>query len=118
MCAQVFEKGNFAGLDELKRNPRLFARVAPMGVNDIIMAVSYQHQPRPPLDVPITAFDGLLDYTIERGNMDRWAAYTSRAFSIVPVHGDHYFVSSLYRQVGKHPLCESEVGHVADRSAG
>lgn len=95
----MFEKGNFAGLEEMKRNPRLFARVAPMGVNDIIMAVSYKHTPRAPLSIPVTAFDGLLDYTIERGNMEHWRDYTSRDFGIVPVQGDHYFVASRYRQV-------------------
>ena len=35
---QVFEKGNFAGLEELKKNERLFKCVAPTGVNDILIA--------------------------------------------------------------------------------
>ena len=95
---QVFEKGNFAGLEEMKKNDRLFRRVAPMGVADIMLAVQYPFQERPPLDIPITAFDGLLDYTIERGNMDKWSAYTARAFRNVPIRGDHYFVSSHFRQ--------------------
>ena len=96
---QVFEKGNFAGLDEMKRNPRLFERVAPMGVTDIIMAVSYSHTPRSPLPVPITAFDGLRDYTIAPGNVGQWAGCTSAAFRNVPILGDHYFVASHHRQV-------------------
>ena len=96
---QVFEKGNFAGLDEMKRNPRLFDRVAPMGVADIAMAVSYRHVQRAPLSVPVVAFDGLLDYTIAPGNVGQWAGYTSAAFRNVPIMGDHYFVASLYRQV-------------------
>ena len=95
---QVFEKGNFAGLEEMKRNERLFNRVAPMGVNDIMMAVQYRHDASAaPLGVPITAFDGLLDYTIERGNLAAWGGYTSAAFKNVPVEGDHYFVSTHYR---------------------
>ena len=96
---QVFEKGNFAGLEEMKRNPRLFDRVAPMGVTDIIMAVSYKHAARSPLPVPITAFDGLQDHTIAPGNVGQWASYTSCAFSNVPIMGDHYFVASRHRQV-------------------
>ena len=95
----MFEKGNFAGLAEMKRNPRLFDRVAPMGVNDIIMAVSYQHAERPALNIPVTALDGLLDDTIDRGNMEQWAGYTSQLFRNVAVDGDHYFVSSHFRQV-------------------
>ena len=100
-CPQVFEKGNFAGLEEMKRSERLFNRVAPMGVNDIMMAVQYRHMQRPPLPLPITAFDGLADATIERGNMEQWERYTSGAFRNVPVQGDHYFVSTLFREV--HP---------------
>ena len=96
---QVFEKGNFAGLEEMKRNERLFNRVAPMGVNDIIMAVQYKHVAAEPLRVPIVAFDGLDDYTIDRGNMDFWEGYTCAAFKLVPLQGDHYFVSSHYRKV-------------------
>eukprot|EP00884_Botryococcus_braunii_P010404 jgi/Botrbrau1/19365/Bobra.0471s0002.1 len=106
----VFEKGNFAGLDEMKRNDRLFNRVAPMGVNDIIMAVQYQHREMAPLNVPIIAFDGVLDGTIDRGNMDHWDQYTASDFKLIPVVGDHYFVSVQFRQVVEvvvHELAES-----------
>ena len=96
---QVFEKGNFAGVGAMKANPRLYDRVAPMGVNDIIMAVRYQHRPQEPLRVPITAFDGLLDPTIRRGNMAAWQRYTSLEWRLVPVRGDHYFASSHYIQI-------------------
>ena len=101
ILVQVFEKGNFAGLEEMKHNPRLFDRVAPMGVNDIIMAVSYQHRLRPPLQVQTTAFDGLLDHTIERGNMEQWGQYTTATFRKVLIEGDHYIVSSQHRQVSE-----------------
>lgn len=39
---RAFEAGNFAGVEEMQRNDRLFERVAPMGVNDIMMAVQYR----------------------------------------------------------------------------
>lgn len=83
----------------MKRNDRLFKKIAPIGVNDIMMAVRYQHVPWPPLEVPITSFDGLADATIERGNMQQWAQYTNRNFCNVPIDGDHYFVSTHYRMV-------------------
>ena len=70
-----------------------------MGVNDIMMAVQYRYIPAAPLNVPIIAFDGLNDYTIDRGNIDGWAAYTAANFKLVPVQGDHYFVSTHYRLV-------------------
>ncbi len=103
-CTQVFEKGNFAGLEEMKKSERLFNKVAPMGVNDIMMAVQYRHTSLPPLALPITSFDGLADGTIDRGNMEQWAQYTSGKFTNVPIQGDHYFVSSRYREVGCHSL--------------
>ena len=83
----------------MKKNERLFNRVAPMGVNDIMMAVQYQHAQSAPLDLPLVAFDGLSDYTIDRGNMEKWEEYTQGSFKLVPVQGDHYFVSSHYRMV-------------------
>ena len=63
----VFEKGHFAGVEEMRTNPRLLARVAPMGVNDIGMACQFQYVPAPMLDIPITSFDGLEDNTIDLG---------------------------------------------------
>ena len=39
---RMFEGGHFAGVEELRTNDRLFAKVAPMGVNDIMMAVQYR----------------------------------------------------------------------------
>ncbi|KAK9803914.1 hypothetical protein WJX72_004698 [[Myrmecia] bisecta] len=96
---QVFEKGHFAGLDQMKANERLFQKVAPMGVNDIMMAVQYRFTPQPPLNLPITSFDGLLDETIEPSNMAQWAAYTDGPFRNVPIMGDHYFVSTHFREV-------------------
>ena len=83
----------------MKTNERLFNRVAPMGVNDILMAVQYKHQPTEPLSVPIIAFDGVLDATIDAGNLSLWQQYTRASFVNIPIQGDHYFVSTHFRQV-------------------
>ena len=101
MCKrkQVFEKGNFAGVDAMRRSERLFNRVAPMGVADITMAVQYAHVARPPLrGIPLTSLDGLADATIERGNMAHWRAFTDGPFRNVPVAGDHYFITTHFRE--------------------
>ena len=103
----------------MKKSEKLFDRVAPMGVADITMAVQYRHVARPPLrGVPLTAFDGVLDATIARGNMARWGAFTDGAFRILPVAGDHYFVTMRYREArhissrsGAH--CDVVVGLIA-----
>ena len=95
---KAFEAGNFAGVDEMKRNDRLFQRVAPMGVNDIMMAVQYTHVRRDPLNIPIFAIDGRRDRTIQRGYMREWRQYTTGRFRNIPIEGDHYFVSSSFQQ--------------------
>ena len=95
----MFEKGNFAGLEEMKRNERLFNRVAPLGVNDILMAVQYRHVERPSLAMPVVSFEGLLDGTIDPNNMAQWQQYAGASYRNVPIMGDHYFVSSHYREV-------------------
>eukprot|EP00887_Chlorella_sp_A99_P003340 scaffold26.g3340.t1 len=87
----------FAGVDDMSRNDRLFQRVAPIAVADLIMAV--QHEACAPLSVPILAFDGVRDITIERGYMQQWPRYTRAGCRIVPVEGHHYFVSTHFRQV-------------------
>ena len=84
---QVFEKGNFAGLEEMKKNDRLFNRVAPMGINDILMAVQYKYEERPPLAVPMISFEGLLDGTIDPNNMGQWEQYTSKILQKCAYHG-------------------------------
>ena len=57
---------------------------------------------REPLNVPIFALDGRYDNTIARGNMRQWRHYTTGNFKIIPIRGDHYFVSKQYREVTLH----------------
>lgn len=64
---QIFEAGNFAGVEEMRTNERLLRRVAPMGINDIAMACQYQYSTAFEMDVPVTSFDGLADTTIDPG---------------------------------------------------
>ena len=84
----------------MKKNERLFNRIAPIGVNDILMAVQYRHLERPALNIPITSFEGLLDYTIDPNNLAQWTQYTTGVHRNIPIMGDHYLVSTHYKQVG------------------
>ena len=68
------------------------------------MRLACRHVDRRPLNIPIVAFDGRTDHTIERGNMVEWQRYTTGPFQNVPIDGDHYFVSTQYRQASRsHP---------------
>lgn len=42
LLLRAFEQGHFVGVEEMKQSRRLFDRVAPLGVNDIMMAVQYR----------------------------------------------------------------------------
>ena len=106
----VFQKGNFAGVADMAANPRLFDRVAPIGVADILMAVSYLAPPptRPRLGGPamhaVLAFEGGRDATIAPGAVAQWARFvdssTSTPFTLHPIpEGDHYFVAARHREV-------------------
>lgn len=118
---KAFEAGNFAGVEEMRKNDLLFDRVAPLGVADIRSAVTYGQSERSvvdegslssrwspelapglhaPLPVPITAFEGAADKTVARGSMRRWARRTTHRFERVVVRGgDHYLVTSQLRVV-------------------
>lgn len=96
----AFEAGHFAGVEEMKHNARLFDRVAPMGVADIMMAVQYRYDAsQPPLDIPLIAFDGVRDNTIPSGYMKGWRRHTRGRYRHVRVDGTHYFVSTHYKEV-------------------
>lgn len=96
----AFEAGHFAGVDEMKKSERLFNRVAPMGVNDIMMAVQYRYDPtHEPFNFPIIAFDGTKDNTIPNGYMKGWRKHTTARYRHVYIKGTHYFVSTHYREV-------------------
>jgi hypothetical protein len=96
----AFEAGHFAGVEDMKKSERLFNRVAPMGVNDIMMAVQYRYDPTlAPLKVPLVVFDGTRDNTIPWGYMKGWSRHTTAPYKRIKIDGDHYFVSTHYREV-------------------
>lgn len=96
----AFEAGHFAGVEEMKKSERLFNRVAPMGVNDIMMAVQYRYDPtHEPFNFPVIAFDGTKDNTIPNGYMKGWRKHTTARYRHVYIKGTHYFVSTHYREV-------------------
>ncbi|MEO2191081.1 MAG: beta-ketoacyl synthase N-terminal-like domain-containing protein [bacterium] len=97
----AFEAGHFAGIEEMKQSDELFDQVAPMAVNDIIMACRYDYLAgiNQPLSCPIVAFDGVQDNTIPTGYMKGWGRHTKREFTRILVDSNHYFVASHYLQL-------------------
>lgn len=114
---KAFEAGHFAGIEEMKKSESLFRRVAPMAVNDIMMAVQYTYNSaQKPLPVPILAFDGVQDNTIPKNYMKGWYKHTTKYFHRIFINSNHYFVSSHYQEVASNisksclDLLEQKVG--------
>lgn len=96
----AFEAGHFAGIEEMKQSKDLYDLVAPMAVNDIMMAVKYEYSvENTPLSCPIMAFDGAKDNTIPKGYMKGWIRHTQSSFERIVIDSNHYFVASEYLQV-------------------
>eukprot|EP00889_Picochlorum_renovo_P005162 jgi/Picre1/32192/NNA_007538.t1 len=96
----AFEAGHFAGIEEMKQSKDLYDLVAPMAVNDIMMAVQYEYSvENTPLSCPILAFDGAKDNTIPKGYMKGWTRHTQSSFERIVIDSNHYFVASEYLQV-------------------
>ncbi|MFG3309798.1 thioesterase II family protein [Streptomyces wuyuanensis] len=51
------------------------------------------------LDCPITAFCGSNDRDADLASMEAWSKYTTQAFDIAHVNGDHFFLHSSERDV-------------------
>lgn len=61
---------------------------------DFELCQTYQHQARPPLKCPITAFGGLLDADVSREQLEAWSEHTTATFSLRMLPGDHFFIHS------------------------
>lgn len=73
----------------------LLALLLPTIRADLEVCASYRHRPREPLRCPIHAFAGADDPLAPPADMAGWVGYTSAAFELTVLPGDHFF---LHRQ--------------------
>lgn len=64
---------------------------------DFQLGNDYIYQQQPPLDCPITAFGGLDDPFVNRGNIDAWREQTAAKFKMHMLQGNHFFMHSHER---------------------
>lgn len=96
----AFEAGHFAGIEEMMASEKLFDKVAPMAISDIIMAINYVFDPSSKrISAPIVAFDGIRDNTIPEGYMKGWRTHTESSFKRILIDSNHYFVASHFLEV-------------------
>src|SRR5712691_623251 len=73
-------------------DPDLMELVMPMLRADFAVSETYLYTPEQPLACPITAFGGLQDKEVSRGEMDAWRVQTQQSFLLCMLPGDHFFL--------------------------
>jgi len=61
---------------------------------DFAVYETYGYSTEPPLNCPISAFGGLQDHKVNRGDLEAWREQTSISFSLRMFPGDHFFLNT------------------------
>jgi medium-chain acyl-[acyl-carrier-protein] hydrolase len=61
---------------------------------DFAVYETYGYATEPPLNCPISAFGGLHDHRVSRGDLEAWSGQTSVSFSLRMFPGDHFFLNT------------------------
>jgi medium-chain acyl-[acyl-carrier-protein] hydrolase len=61
---------------------------------DFAVYETYGYRTEPPLNCPISAFGGLQDHRVNRGDLEAWRDQTSVSFSLRMFPGDHFFLNT------------------------
>ena len=82
---------------EVLEHTELIELMMPLLRADFEVVQTYHYAPGPPLDCPITAFGGLQDVEVRREYLDGWHNYTTVAFTLRMMPGDHFFLHTAQR---------------------
>lgn len=74
--------------------PDLMALLLPAFRADMTIFETYRAADEPPLDLPITAFGGLVDEHASRARLEGWRDQTTRAFALHMFPGGHLFLQT------------------------
>jgi medium-chain acyl-[acyl-carrier-protein] hydrolase len=80
--------------NEVLEHPELMSMLSPILRADLEVCQTYEYEPRPPLDCPITAFGGLQDEDVSREQLEGWRDYTTSSFAARMFPGNHFFLHS------------------------
>jgi medium-chain acyl-[acyl-carrier-protein] hydrolase len=61
---------------------------------DFAVYETYGYSTEPPLNCPISAFGGLQDHRVSRGDLEAWRDQTNVSFSLRMFPGDHFFLNT------------------------
>jgi medium-chain acyl-[acyl-carrier-protein] hydrolase len=79
---------------EILEHPELMSVLSPILRADVEICETYECEPRPPLDCPITVFGGLQDVDVSREQLEGWRDYTTSSFAVRMFPGNHFFLHS------------------------
>ena len=84
---------------EILDHPELMKLLVPLLRADFEFCQTYVYQPGPPLACPISVFGGVDDNEVNQEELEGWRAYTTAAFSLRMLPGDHFFIRSARSQL-------------------
>ena len=80
--------------EEILQHREIMELITPLLRADFSLGETYRYSAQPPLEVPITAFGGLLDREVSQAEMEAWGEHTSAAFRLRMFPGDHFFLNA------------------------
>jgi medium-chain acyl-[acyl-carrier-protein] hydrolase len=78
--------------NEVLEHPELMSVLSPILRADLEVCQTYEYEPRPPLNCPITAFGGIQDEDVSREQLEGWRDYTTSSFAVRMFPGNHFFL--------------------------
>ena len=79
---------------ELLEDQEVIQIMLPILRADFAVYETYGYSTEPALNCPISAFGGLQDQRVSRGDLEAWRDQTSDSFSLRMFPGDHFFLHS------------------------
>ena len=90
----------YGGLpEEVLSSKELLDLLMPRLRADFAVTGTYEYAPRPPLDLPITAFAGADDQIVTPSLVDAWREQTTSAFRLELYDGGHFFLTQHAREI-------------------
>jgi medium-chain acyl-[acyl-carrier-protein] hydrolase len=84
---------------EILEHPELMRLLVPLLRADFELCQTYVYDPGPPLDCPISVFGGLEDVEVSYEELEGWRRYTTGAFTLRMLPGDHFFIRTFQSQL-------------------
>lgn len=75
-------------------DPELMALVLPTLRADLQARESYCYRAGPPLSVPLQAWGGAADRSVQAADLDQWRQQTTAAFAATTFPGGHFFIAT------------------------